>query len=68
MVLTINLGTITPPVAITLWVLKGTAPDIPMSNLYKGALYFVLPLVIAIVIIFFVPAISSWLPSLSFMK
>jgi tripartite ATP-independent transporter DctM subunit len=60
--LTINVGSITPPVGINLFVLKGLHKDIPMSNIYLGSMPFVIGSLIAITIIILVPSIATWLP------
>ncbi|MFC1863935.1 TRAP transporter large permease, partial [Thermodesulfobacteriota bacterium] len=62
--ITINLGTITPPVAINLFLFKGLRTEIPMSSIYAGALPFVIATAMFIVILFFVPSIVTWLPGL----
>jgi tripartite ATP-independent transporter DctM subunit len=61
-VLTVILGTRTPPVGINLFVFKGIAQDFPMGDIYKGAMPFIYGSVIAMIIIFFFPSIASWLP------
>ena len=61
--LTINLGTLTPPVGMNLFVLKGLNKEIPMSTIYQGALPFVLGTVVALAILFAVPPLVTWLPA-----
>jgi tripartite ATP-independent transporter DctM subunit len=63
-VITINLGTITPPVAINLFLFKGLRNEIPMSSIYRGALPFVIATALIIVLLFIVPSIVTWLPGL----
>jgi tripartite ATP-independent transporter DctM subunit len=64
MVVVINLGGMTPPFGIIMFVLKGIRKDIPMDAIYKGTLPFVLATVVALVILFLIPALSTWLPGL----
>jgi TRAP-type C4-dicarboxylate transport system permease large subunit len=59
-----NLGSITPPVALNIFALKGIAKDIPISVMYTGIMPFVFASIAAMLIVFFVPGISTWLPSL----
>ena len=61
--MSINVGALTPPVGISLFVLKGLNKEIPMHTIYTGAIPFVGGTLLAMVIIFFAPAIVSWLPS-----
>ncbi|WP_102348824.1 TRAP transporter large permease [Bacillus sp. Marseille-P3661] len=54
---------LTPPFGISLFVLKGVAPDIKMGDLYKSVIPFCVlyALLIALVMIF--PEIVTWLPN-----
>jgi len=61
-VLVINLGALTPPVGLILFVYKGMAKDVPMDAVYRGALPFVLGAVIAVAIVFSIPSLATWLP------
>jgi len=64
-ILTINMevGLITPPVGLNLYVLKGVAPDIPLTTVLKGSLPFVVLMFLAMVIIALFPDIALWLPN-----
>jgi tripartite ATP-independent transporter DctM subunit len=62
-VVTIGVGTITPPVGINLFALKGVAKDISISTIYWGAIPFVVGTVIVIGLIFAIPPLATWLPS-----
>jgi len=64
LVVVINVGTITPPVALNLFVIKALNQDIPIGVIFRGAMPFVIGTVAAIVLFFFVPTIITWLPSL----
>jgi len=63
-VLTINmeLGLITPPVGLNLFVINGISPDIRLTTILKGAFPFMLCMVLAIVILCVFPQIATWLP------
>jgi len=63
-VLVLILGTLTPPVGINLFTMKGMAPDIPIGTIYKGALPFVLAAVVIIAFIFLIPPLATWLPGI----
>jgi tripartite ATP-independent transporter DctM subunit len=64
-ILTINMevGLITPPVGLNLYVLKGVAPDVPLPTVLKGSLPFVFLMFLAMVLIAAFPGIALWLPS-----
>jgi tripartite ATP-independent transporter DctM subunit len=63
-VLTINMeiGLITPPVGLNLYVINGIAPDIPLKTILKGSMPFVACMVLAIIILSAFPAVVTWLP------
>ncbi|MGB5463760.1 MAG: TRAP transporter large permease subunit, partial [Aureibaculum sp.] len=63
-ILTINmeLGLISPPVGLNLYVINGIAPDIPLKTILIGSLPFVLCMMLAIVILSIFPSIVTWLP------
>ncbi|MCW8837003.1 MAG: TRAP transporter large permease [Rhodospirillales bacterium] len=63
-ILTINMeiGLITPPVGLNLYVINGIAPDISLQTILKGALPFMLCMVLGIVILCVFPEIATWLP------
>jgi len=65
-VFTINMeiGLITPPVGLNLYVINGIAPDVPLSTILRGAFPFMLCMVLAIVILCIFPGIVTWLPDL----
>ena len=62
--LTLNLGALTPPVGLNLFTMKGMAPDIPIGTIYRGALPFVLAAIVAIAIVFLLPSLATWLPGI----
>ncbi|MGC3873448.1 TRAP transporter large permease [Halomonas sp. GXIMD04776] len=65
-VLTINLeiGLITPPVGLNLFIIKGIAPDIALRDILLGSLPYALCMVLGIVLLCFFPGIATWLPDL----
>ena len=62
--LTINMeiGLISPPVGLNLYVINGIAPDIKLKTILMGSLPFVACMVIAILILCVFPGIATWLP------
>ncbi|NYT67606.1 TRAP transporter large permease [Pusillimonas noertemannii] len=63
--LTMEIGFLTPPFGLLLFVMKGIAPpEIRMSTVYKAALPFVLIEFLVLVLVLFFPGIGLWLPSL----
>ena len=64
-ILTINMeiGLITPPVGLNLYVIKGISPDISIPEILSGSLPFMLCMVLAIIILCIFPQIATWLPN-----
>lgn len=62
--LTINMeiGLITPPVGLNLYVINGIAPNIKLSTILWGSLPFMLCMVVGIVLLAIFPGIATWLP------
>lgn len=63
-VLTINMeiGLISPPVGLNLYVINGIAPDISLKTILAGSIPFVACMVLAIVLLCLFPEIATWLP------
>ena len=64
-ILTINmeLGLITPPVGLNLFVINGITPDVRLTTILKGAFPFMMCMVLAILILCVFPELATWLPS-----
>ena len=63
-IVTINMeiGLITPPVGLNLFVVNAIAPDVPTKTVLWGSVPYVLCMVLAIVILCIFPSIATWLP------
>lgn len=63
-IVTINveIGMITPPVGLNLFILKGAIPNVTMKDIVLGSLPFVLLLMIGLVVIMLFPGLATWLP------
>lgn len=59
----IGLGTITPPVGINLFTLKGVTRNVPIGTIYKGAIPFVFVTLLMLTLCFAVPQFITWLPN-----
>jgi tripartite ATP-independent transporter DctM subunit len=63
-VLMANLGAITPPYALIIFLLRGLSPDIPVGVMYRGVLPFVLSTLVVVIFLFFFPVLITWLPNI----
>jgi C4-dicarboxylate transporter DctM subunit len=64
-ILTINMeiGLISPPVGLNLYVINGIAPQIPLKSILLGSLPFVGCMVIAIILLCLFPGLATWFPN-----
>lgn len=63
LVMMIEIGLITPPVGVILFILKGMSGDIPLKEIVYGVLPFVGVFLANIVLFYFFPSLVMWLPS-----
>jgi TRAP-type mannitol/chloroaromatic compound transport system permease large subunit len=62
----VNMQTsfLTPPLGFSLFYLKGIAPPgFGMADIYRGIVPFVLLQLVALILVFFYPALAIWLPA-----
>jgi tripartite ATP-independent transporter DctM subunit len=63
-VLVVEMGMITPPVGMTMFIVKGIAPDIPMQAIFKGVLPFVIAVAFLMFLLVAFPEMALFLPRL----
>ncbi|MEL6466692.1 MAG: TRAP transporter large permease [Pseudomonadota bacterium] len=63
MVVNMEIGMITPPVGLNLFVTSGVA-GMPMMRVVRAALPFLAVLFVFLIMVTYIPAISTWLPTL----
>ena len=59
----VEIGLITPPIGINVFVISGVAKDVPLKEIYRGVLPFVVADLIHLGILLAFPALSLFLPS-----
>ncbi len=62
-VLVTEMGVITPPVGVNVYVIKGIAKEVPMADIFKGIYPFLIALIVSLVIFLSFPIIATYLPS-----
>ena len=64
-ILTINMeiGLITPPVGLNLYVINGIAPDVDLTKVLLGAIPYALIMVLTIILLSIFPEIVTFLPN-----
>jgi tripartite ATP-independent transporter DctM subunit len=63
-VLVTELGLITPPIGMNVFVVKAVMPDLQLARIFVGVIPFIGAILIALVLIFLFPAIATLLPKL----
>lgn len=63
-VIMMEAGLITPPVGLNVYALAGVVKDVPMQTIFRGAVPFLLAMVVVVIIITIFPIICLFLPSM----
>ena len=61
-VVVVEMGMITPPIGLNVFVLQGMAKDVPFSTIYAGIGPFLISDVIRLLILTLFPVLTLWLP------
>jgi len=64
MVRVVEIGSITPPVGMSLFVMRGVAPDIPLGTVVRGIIPFFIADILHVALLVAVPQTATFLPSL----
>jgi TRAP-type C4-dicarboxylate transport system permease large subunit len=64
-VLVTEMGVITPPVGINVYVIKGIAADVPLETIFKGIFPFLGAQIATITLLIIFPQIATFLPGLT---
>ena len=64
---TLQTSFLTPPVGFALFYLKGVCPPgVSLGHIYRGIIPFVLLQILGLAIVFYFPALTTWLPSVAY--
>lgn len=58
MVLIMEMGMITPPVGLNVYVISGMEKDVPMYTIFRGIVPFLLAIVVMIAILILFPGVA----------
>ena len=62
-VMVVELGLITPPIGMNVFVIKGIAREVPLYTIFRGVTPFIVAQIILIFVLIAFPEIALWLPS-----
>lgn len=63
---TLEIGMITPPVGLNAFVLKSVVPSFSLREIFGGIWWFLQVELVTLILILFIPALATWLPSVAF--
>jgi C4-dicarboxylate transporter DctM subunit len=58
-----ELGMITPPMGINVFVINTIAPDVKLTTIFRGVIPFIVTDIVRLVILVIFPVLVLWLPS-----
>lgn len=64
-VLMINIGVLTPPLGLSVYIISGVVKDVPIEQIFKGVLPAIGVMIIFLIILIIFPGIVTFLPSLT---
>jgi len=62
-VLLCETGVITPPVGVNVYTVKMIAQEVPLESIFKGAMPFVIAMLIVLLLVYVFPELATFLPS-----
>jgi len=63
-VIMMEAGLITPPVGLNVYTLAGVVKDVPMQTIFRGAVPFLISMIVVVVLITIFPKIALFLPGM----
>ncbi len=55
---TVEMGLITPPIGVNVFVIGGVAPDVPLSEIFRGIVPFLIPMILLVALLVIFPQIA----------
>ncbi|MCD8099917.1 MAG: TRAP transporter large permease [Oscillospiraceae bacterium] len=62
MIMVMEMGLITPPVGMNVYIVAGTAKDVPLQQIFAGVFPMVIGMCCAVLIVCIFPVTAEWLP------
>jgi TRAP-type C4-dicarboxylate transport system permease large subunit len=63
-----EIGFVTPPFGLGLFVLKGVVPKYEITYIFAGTIPFLIPVCILLILLVLFPELVLWLPNLLYSK
>ncbi|MFN4126701.1 TRAP transporter large permease [Pannonibacter indicus] len=65
-VIVIEMGMITPPVGLNVFVVRAVAGDVPLTTIFRGVAPFLLAMIVGLLLVIAIPGIALFLPNTMF--
>ena len=66
MVVVVEVGLITPPVGLNIFVIRAQLPDVELGTVFRGILPFLAADAVLIALLLLFPQLALWLPGILF--
>ncbi len=60
-----EIGAITPPVGISVYVVKALVPEVPLGKIFAGIVPFLMVILLALILVIAFPILATFIPSLT---
>lgn len=64
MILVMNMGLLTPPLGLSVYIISGVAKDVPIQRIFKGVIPMLFMIILCLALIVVFPEIVTFLPDL----
>lgn len=64
MIFVMNIGLLTPPLGLSVYIISGVAKDVPIQRIFKGVIPMLLMMILCLAIVVIFPSIVTFLPDL----
>ncbi len=64
LVIVVEMGLITPPVGLNVFVISGISKGVPMFTIFRGVMPFLFAMLACVIILYLAPQIALFLPHL----
>lgn len=64
MIFVMNMGLLTPPLGLSVYIISGVAKDVPIQRIFKGVVPMLITIIVCLVLIVIFPEIVTFLPDM----
>lgn len=65
MVMMLNIGVLTPPLGLSVYIISGVVKDVPIEKIFRGVFPMVVTMIIFTILLVIFPELATYLPSLA---